>query len=116
MKTSSLLRTAAVAAILLALVVFGLPLFSHLYYGRSQAATLFAWQLEKDEFFSDYSFAEYLNEQRIANSAPYELPEDELVDSGTGDTNDSIPSIWSSPVASLFMTQFMLSVISAISY
>lgn len=76
MKKSSLLRTAAVAAILLALVVFGLPLFSHLYYGRSQAATLFAWQLEKDEFFSDYSFAEYLNEQRIANSAPYELPED----------------------------------------
>ena len=33
-----------------------------------------------------------------------------------GETNVNIPSIWSSPVASVFITQFMLSLISAISY
>ena len=76
MKNRPFPRSLIRAAVILLLIVVGLPLFSRLYYGRSLPATLFAWQLNKQKYLSDYAFAELLNEKRMLNSPPYELPED----------------------------------------
>lgn len=62
------------AVALLALLIFGLPLFSRLYYGRSQAATLFAWQLHKEAYTAEEDFEDYLAEKREENAQPYLLP------------------------------------------
>ena len=62
------------AVIVLALLLFGLPLFSRLYYGRSQAATLFAWQLHKESYTTEEAFEDYLAEKHEENSQAYLLP------------------------------------------
>ena len=77
MKKKNLLGLAAVALILVAALVFGLPLLSRLIYGRSQAATLFARQLKKEAYTTEESFEAYLEEKREENAAPYELPYDD---------------------------------------
>ncbi len=60
----------AAAAVLLA----GFPLFSKLYYGRSQAATLFAWQLQKTACATDEAFDAYIQEKAEENAEAYEAP------------------------------------------
>ncbi len=65
-----------VAAALILALLLGIPLLSRLIYGRSQQATLFAWQLKKESYLNDYYFTEYLLEKRQQNTAEYELPED----------------------------------------
>ena len=62
------------AVIVLALLLFGLPLFSRLYYGRSQAATLFAWQLHKESYTTEEAFEDYLADKRAENALPFLLP------------------------------------------
>lgn len=74
MKKKTILTIALLAAAVLALLFAGLPLFSRLYYGRSQAATLFAWQLRKERYTTEEAFQEYLAEKRLENAAPYLLP------------------------------------------
>lgn len=71
-----LLWVVLAAALVLALLLIGFPLFSQLCYGRSQQATLFAWQLKKESYVNDYYFTEYLLEKRQENAEPYEPPED----------------------------------------
>ena len=72
-----LLLFAGIAVLALVLVLAGFPLFSRLYYGRSQAATLFAWQLKKEAYTTEEALQAYLEEKRGENSAPYELPYDD---------------------------------------
>ena len=67
MKKKILLYTAAAALVLL-LLLGGFPLFSRLYYGRSQAATLMAWQLKKDAYTTEEAFQEYLAEKKDENA------------------------------------------------
>lgn len=62
--------------LLLALVLFALPLFSRLYYHRSQSATVFAWQLEKDAYTTEEDFQGYLLQKADINRDEYTLPED----------------------------------------
>lgn len=81
MKKKTLIMAIA-AALVLALLLGGLPLFSRLYYGRSQAATLFAWQLHKERYTTDEAFAAYLAEKRAENAEDYMIPED--TDAHTG--------------------------------
>ncbi len=76
MKKKTLVILAGLLALVLLLGIFGLPLFSRLYYGRSQAATLLAWQLRKDRYTTEAAFGSYLAEKRAENAAPYALPED----------------------------------------
>lgn len=75
MKKKTLIIVLA-AALVLALLLGGLPLFSRLYYGRSQAATLFAWQLHKERYTTGEAFAAYLGEKRAENAQEYMIPED----------------------------------------
>ena len=77
MKKKTILTIVILAAAVLALLFAGLPLFSRLYYGRSQAATLFAWQLHKERYTTEEAFQEYLAEKRAENAEPYLLPLDE---------------------------------------
>lgn len=65
-----LIVLAAAAAVLLV----GWPLFNKLYYGRSQAATLFAWQFQKDAYTTDEAFDTYIEEKRAENDLPYIRP------------------------------------------
>ena len=74
MKKKTVLLIAA-GVLLLALVLGGLPLISHLVYHRSQAATLLAWQFHKTEYTTEAAFSEYLAEKRIENAQKYVLPE-----------------------------------------
>jgi acetyl esterase/lipase len=73
-KKLVILLIAAVVVVLLA-GVLAFPALSQLIYGRSQAATLFAWQLSRDSYKSDAHFVERLNEAYDINSQPYELPD-----------------------------------------
>ena len=73
MKTKLWLWIGA-AALLIALVAGGLPLFSRLYYGRSQAATLLAWQLKKEAYTTEEAFQSYLEEERSLHTDPYVMP------------------------------------------
>lgn len=68
----------AVAAVVLtlALVIFGLPLFSQLYYHRSQAASMFAWQLEKEAYTTEEAFQALLMQKEAENTPPYLIPAD----------------------------------------
>lgn len=76
MKNKKLLWIIIAAALLLALLLGGLPLLSRLYYHRSQAATLFAWQLKKEKYTTAEAFEAYLAEKRGENREEYALPED----------------------------------------
>ena len=73
-KKKTVIGIIVAAAVILAMLVFGLPLFSHLVYGRSQAATLFAWQLHKEAYTTAEAFEEYLAVKSAENSGPYLLP------------------------------------------
>ena len=74
MKKKSAVTVVVSIAVVLVLLIVGLPLFSRLYYGRSQAATLFAWQLRKEAYTTEEAFEDYLVEKRIENRQPYLLP------------------------------------------
>ena len=76
MKNKMLLWIIAAAALLLALLLGGLPLLSRLYYHRSQAATLFAWQLKKEKYTTAEAFEAYLAEKREENNSDYAVPEE----------------------------------------
>lgn len=76
MKTKRLLWIIIAAVLLIAIILIGLPIFSQLYYHRSQAATLFAWQLGKEKYTTEEAFHEYLEEKQAENQADYEIPED----------------------------------------
>ncbi len=69
----ALIAAAVIAAVIVALVA-GFPTFSRLYYGRSQAATLFAWQFEKDVYTTQEDFEAYLREKQSDNARPYAAP------------------------------------------
>ena len=66
----------AIVAIVLvaALAICGLPLFSRLYYHRSQAATVFAWQLDKEAYTTEEEFQGLLLQKAAINRAPYLIP------------------------------------------
>ena len=74
--------------------------------------------VEPDEFDEDFELLdellELLDELLELLDELLDDPDDELL--GTGETKVSTPSIWSSPVASVLMIQFMLSEISEMSY
>jgi len=74
LKKKTVLGIVIAAIIVLALLFCGLPVFSRLYYGRSQAATLFAWQLHKEAYTTEEAFEDYLAEKRAENTLPYLLP------------------------------------------
>lgn len=76
MKKKTIIALAASVALVLALVLIGLPLFSKLYYGRSQAATLFAWQLKKEAYTTGEAFESYLEDKRAENAEEYAIPTD----------------------------------------
>ncbi len=64
-----------VAAVLIAaLLLGGFPLFSRVVYHRSQAATMLAWQLEKETYTTEAAFKKYLTAKRAENALPYVLP------------------------------------------
>ena len=66
---------AIVAIVLLAaLAVFALPLYSQLYYHRSQAATVFAWQLDKEAYTTEEDFQGFLLQKAADNRAAYFIP------------------------------------------
>ena len=66
----------AIVAIVLvaALAICGLPLFSRLYYHRSQAATVFAWQLEEEAYTTEEEFQGLLLQKAAENRGPYLIP------------------------------------------
>lgn len=76
LKKKTVLTVVVAIAVVLILLIAGFPLFSRLYYGRSQAATLFAWQLGKEAYTTEEAFEEYLAEKREENAQEYQLPED----------------------------------------
>ena len=76
LKKKTVLTVIITVAVILILLIVGFPLFSRLYYGRSQAATLFAWQLGKEAYTTEEAFEEYLSEKREENSEEYLLPEE----------------------------------------
>ena len=76
LKKKTVLTVIIAVVVVLALLLVGFPLFSHLYYGRSQAATLFAWQLGKEAYTTEEAFEEYLEEKREENAEEYALPEE----------------------------------------
>jgi acetyl esterase/lipase len=55
--------------------ILAFPLLSQSIYGRSQAATLFAWQLSRDSYESDSHFVQRLNDAYDENSQAYTLPD-----------------------------------------
>ena len=61
----------ALAAIL---AIFGLPIFSQLYYHRSQAATVFAWQLEEEAYTTEENFQGHLLQKAADSRDPYTIP------------------------------------------
>lgn len=66
---------AIVIAVLIAmLALFALPLYSALYYHRSQAATVFAWQLDKEAYTTEENFEGFLLQRAAENRKPYEIP------------------------------------------
>ncbi|MCD7768803.1 MAG: alpha/beta hydrolase [Oscillospiraceae bacterium] len=75
MKKKSIVIAVIAAALVLALLFGGMALYSHLTQGRSWAATVFAWQLHKDEYTTDEAFAAYLAEKSAENAQPYVIPE-----------------------------------------
>ena len=68
--------TAGAAVLIIALLLGGFPLFSRMVYGRSQAATVFAWQLRKEAYTTEEAFQEHLAQKRAENSLPYILPQE----------------------------------------
>lgn len=74
MKKKTLIILCAVLALVLVLAVCGLPLLSHIVYGRSQSATLFAWQLKKETYTTEADFVAHINGKYQENSQPYVLP------------------------------------------
>lgn len=66
----------AIVAIVLvaALAIFGLPLYSQLYYHRSQAATVFAWQLDEEAYTTEEEFQGLLLQKAADNRGPYLIP------------------------------------------
>jgi acetyl esterase/lipase len=70
-----LLGVIALVVVILVAGVLTFPLLSQSIYGRSQAATLFAWQLSRDEYKSEKHFAQRLDEAYEENSQPYQIPE-----------------------------------------
>ena len=74
MNKKKLLISGGAVALLLLIVLAGLPLFSRLFYGRSQAATLFAWQLKKEAYSTEEAFDVYLAEKKLENRKPHTLP------------------------------------------
>lgn len=75
--------------LVLALALFGFPLFSQLYYHRSQAATMFAWQLKEEAYTTEEAFQTLLLQKDAENNPPYLIPMDVTfsvsVDSGEHD-------------------------------
>ena len=67
---------AIVVVLALILAICALPIFSQLYYHRSQAATMLAWQLEKETYTTEESFQALLMDKRAANGPPYLIPMD----------------------------------------
>lgn len=59
-----------------ALAIFGLPLYSQLYYHRSQAATVFAWQLDEEAYTTEEEFQALLLQKAADNRGPYLIPTD----------------------------------------
>ena len=85
MKKRTVIILIVLAAIVAALLI-GWPLFNRLYYGRSQAATLFAWQFHKDTYTTETAFEAYIEEKRAENDLFYPAPTESLtlpVDSGS---------------------------------
>ena len=74
MKKKTILWIAA-GALVLALLLGGLPLVSQLVFHRSVQATLLAWQFHKDRYTTEEAFEDYLDVKRLENSAPYLLPD-----------------------------------------
>lgn len=66
----------AAAALLAALLLGGLPLWSRLVYGQSARATLLAMQFHKEVYTGEEAFQELLAQKRAANSQPYVLPQE----------------------------------------
>ncbi|MCD7748694.1 MAG: alpha/beta hydrolase [Oscillospiraceae bacterium] len=66
---------AAAAVLALALIFGGRALYRHLTDGRSWAATVFSWQLQKDAYTTDEDFTAYLAEKSAENAQPYVIPE-----------------------------------------
>ena len=77
MKKRTVILLIVLTAIVLALLV-GWPLFNRLYYGRSQAATLFAWQFHKDAYTTEEAFEAYIEEKRAENALFYPAPTESL--------------------------------------
>ena len=63
-----------VAALVIALLLGGLPLYSRVVYHRSQAATMLAWQLDKQAYTGEADFKSYLAGKRAENALPYIIP------------------------------------------
>ena len=77
MKTGkSVIVVIAVVLALILIVIAGLPLISRLVYHRSQAATLLAWQLQKESYTTEEAFEDYLAQKRLENGAPYVFPQE----------------------------------------
>ena len=76
MKKKTVLTVIIAVVVVLALLLVGFPLFSRLYLKRSQAATLFAWQLHKESYTTEEAFEEYLSEKREEYSGEYQLPKE----------------------------------------
>ncbi len=76
MKKKGIIIAVVAAVLALALFFGGRALYRHLTDGRSWAATMFSWQLKKDEYTTDEDFAAYLAEKLAENTLPYVIPED----------------------------------------
>ncbi len=61
-------------ALVAILAIFALPIFSRVYYHRSQAATVFAWQLEEEAFTTEENFQGLLLQKAAENRKPYFIP------------------------------------------
>lgn len=73
MKKKTVIVLIVLAAAAAALLI-GWPLFNRLYYGRSQAATFFAWQFQKDAYTTEDAFDTYIEKKRAENALPYIRP------------------------------------------
>lgn len=76
MKKKGIIIATVAAVLALALFFGGRALYRHLTDGRSWAATMFSWQLQKDAYTTDEDFAAYLAEKAAENALPYVIPED----------------------------------------
>ena len=75
MNKKLLIAIIAVALVAI-LAIFGLPLFSQLYYHRSQAATVFAWQLDEEAYTTEENFQGLLLQKAAENRGTYDIPLD----------------------------------------